>query len=73
MRASPDSNQEIHRHQGKLPEDVEQEQILRQEHAYHANFQKQEKVRKVPKSDDFRSDQKQKIEQKCSLLFYRFD
>src|SRR5690606_15912272 len=35
-RAAPDANEEVHGHQRELPEDVEQEQVLRQEYAEHA-------------------------------------
>ncbi len=40
-RSAPDADQEVHRHQGELPEDVEQEQVLGQEHAHHARLQQQ--------------------------------
>ena len=40
--AAPDADQEVHRHQRELPEDVEQEQVLRDEYARHADFQQQE-------------------------------
>ena len=42
LRAAPDADQEIHRHEREFPEDVEQEQVLRQENAHHADFEQQE-------------------------------
>ena len=41
-RPAPNTDQEIHRHQGKLPKDVEQEQVLGEENARHADFEQQE-------------------------------
>ena len=38
----PDADQEVHRHQHDLPEDVEQEEIQRHEDAQHAGFQEQQ-------------------------------
>ena len=47
---APDTNQEIHWYQGKLPEHIKQEQILCQEYPYHTNLQQQEKEHKVSNS-----------------------
>ena len=41
-RAAPDADDEVHRHQHQFPEDVEQEEIERNEHADHARLQQQE-------------------------------
>ena len=38
----PDADQEVHRHQHDFPEDVEQEEVQRQEDAQHAGFQEQQ-------------------------------
>ena len=46
-RSAPDADQEVHRHQGEFPEDVEQEQILRQEDTHHAHFEQQEEDHEV--------------------------
>ena len=46
-RAAPDADQEVHRDEGEFPEDVEQEQVLRQEHAHHAHFQQQEEDHEI--------------------------
>ncbi len=40
-RAAPDADQEVHGQEHDFPEDVEQEEIQRQERAQHAGFQKQ--------------------------------
>jgi hypothetical protein len=45
--AAPDADQEVHRHQGELPEDEEQEQVLGQEHTHHAHFQQQEEDHEI--------------------------
>jgi hypothetical protein len=39
---APDADQEVHRHQADFPEDVEEEQVLRQEDADQAEFQQQQ-------------------------------
>ena len=39
--ATPNPNQEIHWNQGEFPEDVEQEQVLSEEHAQHPSFLQQ--------------------------------
>ena len=39
---SPDADQEVHGHQGDFPENVEQEQVLRDEDAGQAEFQQQQ-------------------------------
>ena len=41
-RAAPDADQEIHRQQHHFPEDVEQEEIQRHEHADHAGVEHQQ-------------------------------
>ena len=41
-RAAPDADQEVHRQQHHFPEDVEQEEVERQEDAEHARFEQQE-------------------------------
>jgi hypothetical protein len=43
VHAAPDADDEIHRDQAGLEEDVEQEQILRREHADHQRFHEQER------------------------------
>ncbi len=40
--ATPDADDEVHRHQDDLPEDVEQEQVQGQEHAQHAHLEREE-------------------------------
>ena len=46
-RTAPHADQEVHRHQGEFPEDVEQEQVQRHEHTDHAHFQQQEEDHEV--------------------------
>ena len=46
-RSAPDADQEVHRHEGEFPEDVEQEQVLREEDAHHADFQQQEEDHEI--------------------------
>ena len=41
-RPAPDADEEVHRQQHHFPEDVEQEEVQRQERAEHARFQEQE-------------------------------
>ena len=41
-RTAPDADQEIHRQQHHFPEDVEQEEIQRHEHAHHAGVEHQQ-------------------------------
>ena len=41
-RPAPDADEEVHRQQHHFPEDVEQEEVQRQERADHAGFQQQE-------------------------------
>ena len=44
---APDADEEIHRDEDDVPEDVEQEQIERQEHADHRRFQQQHENREL--------------------------
>ena len=46
-RSAPDADQEVHRDEREFPEDVEQEQVLRQEDAHHAHFQQQEEEHEI--------------------------
>ena len=46
-RSAPDADQEVHRDEREFPEDVEQEQVLRQEDAHHAHFQQQEEDHEI--------------------------
>ena len=41
-RAAPDADQEVHRQEHHFPEDVEQEEVERDEDAHHAGLQQQE-------------------------------
>ena len=41
-RSAPHANDEIHRHQHHFPEDVEEEEVERHEHAEHAYLQQHE-------------------------------
>ena len=41
-RPAPDADQEVHRQQHDLPEDVEEEEVERAEHAHHAGVEQQE-------------------------------
>ena len=41
-RAAPNADDEIHRHQHDLPENIEEKQVNREEHAQHACLQQQE-------------------------------
>src|SRR5205085_5863948 len=40
-RPAPDADEEVHRQQHHFPEDIEQEEVQRQEGAHHACFQEQ--------------------------------
>jgi hypothetical protein len=46
-RSTPNTDEEVHRDEGEFPEDVEQEEILREEDAHHAYFQKEEEDHEV--------------------------
>ena len=46
-RSAPDADQEVHRDEREFPEDVEQEQVLRQEDADHAHFEQQEEDHEI--------------------------
>jgi hypothetical protein len=41
-RPAPDADQEVHRQEHHFPEDVEEEEVQRQERPQHARFQDQE-------------------------------
>jgi hypothetical protein len=41
------ADEEVHRNEGEFPEDVEQEQILREENAKHAHFQQEEEHHEI--------------------------
>jgi hypothetical protein len=47
---APDADEEIHRHQHRVPEHIEQEQIERDEHADHRALEQQDEDRKRPRS-----------------------
>ena len=53
---SPNTDEEIHRHQTNFPEQVEQEQVEGNKHTHHAHFQQQEQGKKFldPMIDDAR-------------------
>ncbi len=42
FRPPPDADEEVHGHQGDLPEDIEQDQVQGDEHAEHADLEDQE-------------------------------
>ena len=48
LRLAPDADQEVHRDEADLPEDVEEDQVERDEHAQHAHFEQQEEEEELP-------------------------
>jgi len=44
---APDPDQEVHRHQGEFPKNVEEDHIQREEHTHHAHFKQQEEAHKT--------------------------